>query len=153
VLDNATAILGEFSEPQPDGCLLLLPECGGQTRENEDGYLAGAPELVAEVASSSESYDLHSKKRDYERAGVREYVVVVLRQARVDWFVRGDKGFAALPQDAEGVFRSPLFCGLWLDVPALLRGDTARVHEVLRQGLASPEHARLLEHLKKARSK
>jgi Uma2 family endonuclease len=71
VLDNATVILAEDSEPQPDACLLIRPEVGGQTRENEDGYIVGPPELVVEVALSSESYDRHSKLRDYERYGVR----------------------------------------------------------------------------------
>ena len=71
VLDGTTILLAEDGEPQPDACLILRSDRGGQTRD-EEGYLAGAPELVVEVASSSEAYDLHSKKRDYERAGVRE---------------------------------------------------------------------------------
>ncbi len=41
VLDNATAILGRKSEPQPDALLRILPECGGQTR-TERGYVRGA---------------------------------------------------------------------------------------------------------------
>src|SRR5215475_6199165 len=28
VLDNTTHILGDESEPEPDGCLFILPECG-----------------------------------------------------------------------------------------------------------------------------
>src|SRR5437762_195304 len=36
VLDNASAILGDESEPQPDGCLIVLPECGGQTHLDKD---------------------------------------------------------------------------------------------------------------------
>ena len=28
-LDNATAIFGDFSEPQPDAALLIEPACGG----------------------------------------------------------------------------------------------------------------------------
>ncbi len=39
--------------------------------------MAGAPELVVEVAASSASYDLHSTFHVYvyRRNGVREYVV------------------------------------------------------------------------------
>src|SRR5258707_251827 len=33
-LENATNILGPKSEPQPDGCLFILPECGGQVWED-----------------------------------------------------------------------------------------------------------------------
>src|SRR5438309_1025887 len=112
VLDNATTILDEDSEPQPDNSLILLPECGGQTYEDEQGYLNGAPELIAEIASSSESYDLHSKKLDYERAGVQEYVVLALRQERVVWFERRDQKFMPVEPDADGIYRSKVFPGL-----------------------------------------
>ena len=64
--DNATNILSDESEPQPDACLIIVPDKGGQSRFTPDDYLEGAPELVGGVASSLESIDLHSKKRDYE---------------------------------------------------------------------------------------
>ncbi len=145
VADNATAILGDDSEPQPDISLIILPERGGQARVNADGYLEGGPELVVEVALSSEAFDLGEKRRDYEAHGVREYVVVLLRRQEVVWFVRGDAGFVPLPPEADGIFRSPLFGGLWLDPQALLQADTARILEVLYQGLASPAHAAFVE--------
>jgi hypothetical protein len=50
VLDNSTSILGPESEPEPDACLLILPEFGGQTWDDAQGYLCGAPKLIAEVA-------------------------------------------------------------------------------------------------------
>jgi hypothetical protein len=34
VLVNSTAILGPMSEPEPDACLLVLPENGGQSSEH-----------------------------------------------------------------------------------------------------------------------
>jgi Uma2 family endonuclease len=145
-LDNATNILGPESEPQPDACLRILPEHGGQTRE-ENEYVVGPPELVVEVASGMESIDLHAKRTDYERAGVREYVVVVIRQARVLWFVLRDGRFEDLSPAADGNLRSEVFPGLWLDPAALLRRDLPRVLEVLRQGLATPEHATLVARL------
>jgi Uma2 family endonuclease len=148
VADNATTILGPFSEPQPDAILLVSPEYGGQTRINTQRYLVGSPELLAEVALSSQAYDLHAKRRDYERAGVQEYVVVLLREQRIVWFVRREGSFAELEPGPDGIFRSEFFGGLWLDPAALLRCDTLRVHEVLRQGLASPDHAHFLARLK-----
>jgi len=141
VLDNTTNILGPDSEPQPDGCLLILPECGGQTWEGKDGYLRGAPELIAEIGSSTESLDLHGKKTDYEKAGVREYLVVALRTHQVFWFVRRRGKFKEHAPGSDGIFRSETFPGLWLDPAALLRRDARRLLAVLRQGLASPEHA------------
>jgi Uma2 family endonuclease len=140
-------VLGPDSEPQPDICLLIPSEKGGQTRINEQGYLEGAPELIAEIASSTESYDLHSKKRDYERGGVREYLVVALRQSRAIWFILRQGKFEELAADSDGILRSSVFPGLWLDPAALLRLDSARMLEVLRQGLATPEHAALVSGL------
>ena len=145
--DNTTTIMGEDSEPQPDACLIIQPECGGQMRVTEEDYLQGAPELVGEVASSTEAYDLHSKKRDYERAGVREYLVVALRQQIVFRFVNRGGRFAEQPPDADGVIRSEVFPGLWLDPEALIALQGRRVLEVLRHGLATPEHAAFVAHL------
>jgi Uma2 family endonuclease len=139
--ENTTSILGRRSEVQPDAYLIISPERGGQTRVNKDDYLEGAPEFVAEVAVSSESIDLHQKRDDYERAGVKEYLVLALRQGRVYWFIRRDSHFQDLQPGPDGIYRCETFPGLWLDPAALLRLDGKRVREVLRQGLASPEHA------------
>ncbi len=79
--DNGTAILGPDSEPQPDGALVIDSACGGQSSINGDGYATGAPELIVEIANSSGAIGLHRKKQDYERAGAKEYVVVMVRSA------------------------------------------------------------------------
>jgi Uma2 family endonuclease len=147
VLANTTSILGPLSELQPDACLLLLPEYGGQTWEDERGYLAGAPELAAEISSSTESIDLHAKKRDYEKAGVREYIVVALRKNEVFWFIRRRGKFRDLPPGDDGIIRSETFPGLWLDPAALLRRDSKRLLALLRGGLASAEHAAFVKKL------
>ena len=136
--DNATDILGEDSEPQPDGILFLER---GAARENEEGYIVGPPEFLAEVASSSISYDLHSKKADYERYGVQEYLVLSVFDKRAFWFVREGSAFVEMPADGDGIHRSRGLPGLWLDAAALFRGDLKRIQEVLALGLASAEHA------------
>jgi Uma2 family endonuclease len=138
VADNATDILGEDSEPQPDAMLFLD---GGSARENEEGYLVGPAEFTAEVASSSISYDLHSKKADYERHGVREYLVLSLFDQRAFWFVREGPRFIEMLASEDGIHRSRGLPGLWLDAAALFRGDLKRIQEVLALGLATPEHA------------
>lgn len=114
---------------------------GTEDTKNDDDYLDGAPELVAEFASSTESYDLHSKKLDYERAGVREYLVVALRQQLLFWFVNRNGKFEEKQPIVDGVFQSEVFPGLWLDAPALIRLDGRRLIEVLRQGCATEEHS------------
>jgi hypothetical protein len=150
-LSNSTNKLGPKSEPEPDGCLLILPEYGGQAWEDADLYLNGAPELVAEISWATESIDLHAKKDDYEKAGVREYIVVALRLQHVFWFVRRRGKFKELAPGDDGLFRSEVFPGLWLDPAALLRRDRKRLLVVLRQGLASPEHAAFVARLAKRR--
>jgi Uma2 family endonuclease len=141
VLVNPTTILSSEGEPEPDTCVLILPECGGQTKEDAESFIVGAPELLAEIAWSTESIDLNQKKLDYEKAGVREYIVVALRMKRVFWFVRRRGKFKELAAAPDGIYRSDVFPGLWLDAAALLRRDMKRVLAVVRQGVATPEHA------------
>ena len=144
--DNSTLRLDLDNEPQPDAFLRILPKAGGQTRD-EDGFIAGAPELVAEIAASSVSYDLHSKLNIYRRNGVREYLVWRTQDKAIDWFVlRGGQYDRLLPA-VDGVVRSEIFPGLWLDPVALLSGDLAGVLEVARQGTGSPEHAAFVARL------
>ena len=138
---NVTVKLLPRSEPQPD-CLLYIPaELGGQSTIDEDGYFRNAPELVVEVARSSRSFDLGRRKADYERAGVREYVVVELDPNRVHWFVLREGRYEELAAGEDGVTRSEVFPGLWLDAAALFGNDPARLIGVLEQGLATPRHA------------
>jgi Uma2 family endonuclease len=144
--DNTSNVLSDEDEPQPDACLVILPEQGGQTRDEGD-WLAGPAELIGEIASSTESYDLHGKKHAYEKAGVKEYLVVVLRQKRVHWSINRQGQFVDLPVDAAGILRSETFPGLWLDPVALLANDRQRLLEVLRQGLATSEHAAFVARL------
>jgi hypothetical protein len=139
--DNATVRLDLDNEPQPDACLFIDPARGGAARIDADGYVAGAPEFVAEVAASTVSHALGPKLTAYRRNGVREYLVWRVQDAAVDWFVLRDGRYDRLAPGPDGLHRSDVFPGLWLDAPALLRGDLARVHEALRQGLATPEHA------------
>jgi Uma2 family endonuclease len=148
--DNTTLRLDLENEPQPDAFLMVLPECGGQARVEDEGYMAAAPELVVEVAASSASYDLGVKMRVYQRAGVREYVVWRVRNGAVDWFVLREDGYEPLEPDAAGLYRSEVFPGLWLDAAALIHGDRAGVNEALRAGLAAPEHAAFLARLEAA---
>ncbi|MBL8796992.1 MAG: Uma2 family endonuclease [Planctomycetia bacterium] len=149
---ESTSRLDLDNEPQPDGLLIILPECGGQARISEDDYIEGAPELVAEIAASSVSIDLNAKLNVYRRNGVREYVVWRVLESAVDWFVLRDEQFEKQAPAADGLLRSTVFPGLWLDPAALVRGDLARVLAVVQQGLATPEHAEFVTRLQAARS-
>ena len=125
--DNATVRLDLENEPQPDSFLRILPQCGGQSWD-DDEFVGGAPELVAEIAASSVSIDLHKKLRVYQRNGVREYLVWRVSDLAIDWFGLREGRFERLPSSDAGGCRSEVFPGLWLDSAALLRGDFAARH-------------------------
>ena len=133
---NVTARLTRLDIPQPDGVLLWKPEHGGQTRTSKDDYLEGAPELVVEIAASSANYDMHDKRDAYLRAGVREYIVVRTWDKAVSWFILEDDQYIELQPDKKGIYHSQVFPGLWLNVPALLALDRAKVLATLEAGLA-----------------
>ena len=52
-----------------------------------------------------------------------------------------------LEPGADGVYRSQVLPGLWLDAPALLRGDLATVARVAQEEIASAEHAAFVKRL------
>jgi Uma2 family endonuclease len=145
--DNATIILGEESEPQPDIAFRILREYGGQSQLQGD-YVQGAPELVAEVAFSSRAIDLNQKRADYERAGVLEYLVLAIEEQQLYWF-----HFASaktIKPNRQGVSRSMVFPGLWIDNSALLARNSKRLIEVVQLGLATREHAAFVKRLQAA---
>lgn len=143
--NNATWLMDEDA-PQPDTSLYILPEYGGRIGMR-GRLLQGAPEFLAEVCLTSAAYDLHQKLELYEEAGVQEYLAVLLHEQEVRWHRLTGEGFTLVPRPADGIYRSALFPGLWLDATALLAGDLARVLAVLNTGLASPEHAAFVAQL------
>jgi hypothetical protein len=149
VLDGATAILGRKSEPQPDVSLRIRPEYGGQTRTSR-GFVEGAPELVAEVAKATRYIDLGPKRDDYERAGVQEYIVRAHNPDELIWYILGRRRLVKLLAGAEGLYRSEVFPGLWLDPRALLANDLAGMLAALDKGLATPAHTAFVAKLPRA---
>jgi Uma2 family endonuclease len=140
--DNATVRLDLDNEPQPDVLLFIDPEHGGKVSLVEK-YLEGSPELVAEVASSSVSLDLGIKFQVYRRNAVQEYVVWRVLDEAIDWFRLRDGKYVPMAT-TDGILRSEIFAGLWLDAQALVSGDMKRVLAVLDQGIATAEHAAFL---------
>lgn len=145
VADNTTTRLDLDNEPQPD--VLLRIETGGTSTLSDDGYIEGAPELVAEVATSSSAIDLGAKKDAYRRNGVQEYLVWQTFENRFSWFRLQTEEFVLVEPDTDGIIRSSVFPGLWLAVPALLAGNMFDVLNGLQTGLASPEHQAFVQKL------
>jgi hypothetical protein len=146
---DSTVRLDLGNEPQPDAVALIDPDRGGQAVLN-DGYIEGAPELVAEIAASSVSIDRNKKMEAYRRNGVREYVLWRVEEDAIDWFVLRGGQYDPLPL-VQGVYRSEVLPGLWLDPTAMLAQDLAQVLATLQQGVATPEHAAFAAQLQAAK--
>lgn len=147
--DHATVRLDMDNEPQPDEVLYITPESGGKVRIDEDDFLNGAPELAAEISSSTVSIDLGSKLQVYRRNEVQEYVVWRVLDQAIAWFCWHEGSYQRLETTPEGIYKSRIFPGLWIDAVAILRGDFPRAHATLQQGLQSPEHAEFVTKLGK----
>jgi Uma2 family endonuclease len=143
--DNTTTRLDLDNEPQPD--VLLRIETGGSSTLSEEGYIEGAPELVAEIATSSAAIDLGAKKNAYRRNGVQEYLVWQTFENQLSWFRLQAEAYVLVEPDADGIIRSSAFPGLWLAVPELLAGDMGEVLTVVQQGLADPAHQAFVDAL------
>lgn len=145
--DNGSLRLDLENEPQPDAYLRIATALG-QSKVDAEGYVDGAPELVAEIAASSASYDLHAKLSAYREHGVLEYIVWRVYNDAIDWMVLREGKYEPLTR-IDGIYHSIVFPGLWLDPDAMIRGEVAVVHQVLQKGLAAPEHKAFLVRLQK----
>lgn len=145
VADNTTTRLDLDNEPQPDA--LLRIEVGGSSTISEDGYIEGTPELVAEIATSSAAIDLGVKRNAYRRNGVQEYLVWSTFENHLSWFRLQAEEFVLIEPDADGMIRSSVFPGLWLNVPALLEGRMMEVLNGLQAGIADPIHQAFVQEL------
>ncbi|MGV2827232.1 Uma2 family endonuclease [Myxosarcina sp. GI1(2024)] len=142
--DNTTVRLDADNEPQPDALLRLEV---GNSQVDEDDYIAGAPELIVEIATSSAAYDLREKLQVYRRNGVREYIVWQVSDRLVDWFFLQEEKYIKFLPDSEGIVKSQVFPGLWLTINSLLDNNLAEVLQVVQQGLASVEHEQFIAEL------
>jgi Uma2 family endonuclease len=144
--DGPTTVLNHENEPEPDAVLFVTPEYGGQIQFDRKGYLIGAPDLVIEIANTTHAMDLGAKKRVYQRAGVREYIVVRVPERQIVWFEMTDEGFVER-ELKNGVLKSTSFPGLWLDVSALFAATAKQLLATVRKGMASPEYGEFIRRL------
>ena len=145
-----TVLLGEDSEPEPDLTLCIDPECGGQTYL-EDGYLAGPPELIVEVAFNRYAIDFHGKREDYSRHGVKEYLIICVEP--LEMTLLDLKYGKETHPDSDGICRLRTFPGLWFDAQAIFADAIPKMFETLQRGLATSEHAEFVARLAQAKSR
>ena len=147
--DNVTVRIDHENEVQPDALLRIDSAFGGRSFVSDDDYLEGPSELIVEIAASSVSYDMNQKRRVYARSGVPEYIVLLTYEQRVVWFVLREGIYKEIEPDTQGILRSEIFPGLWLDSAALIDADLSRVLAILQQGIDSDEHAAYVDQLQK----
>ena len=143
-----TKVTGEQSveldadnEVQPDA-LLWLDDDVVVTAE---GLVVGSPSLVVEIAASTASYDLSVKKNIYRRNGVAEYLVFAAYEQQTHWFQLREGQYQPIPANDDGIYRSRVFPGLWLNSLAFWQNDTATLLATLNAGLASADHAAFVQ--------
>lgn len=84
-------------------------------------YLDGPADLVVEIVSpESEVRDREVKLAEYERAGIPEYWLIdPLRSIALFYQLGKDGRYRVIPPDTDGVYRSRILDGLWLNVDGL----------------------------------
>ena len=147
MVSNASVRLDSRTEVQPDALLRIESAQLGQSVIDSDGYITGAPELVAEVSAASARFDLHEKLEAYLRNGVHEYIVWQTLARRIDWFERVEGAFRPLPATSAGVVCSRVFPGLRLAPGAMIAEDEARALATVQAGLGSAAHLNFVARL------
>jgi len=142
-------IIGLYVEQQGSGRILISPfqmklERSGRepdllfvAREHLDRlketYLDGPADLVVEIVSpESLGRDRGEKFYEYEQAGIPEYWLIDPQREQAEFYQLDERGrYRLIWPDAEGVYRSKVLEGFWLQVDWLWRPP--QVLEVLRE--------------------
>lgn len=66
----------------------------------------------------------------------------------MDWFAFREGRYEPLPHTPDGMYKSEVFPGLWLDAAALLAGDLPRVLRAVDLGATTAEHVAFLQRLR-----
>lgn len=90
--------------------------------------IGGTPELVVEILSTNRRYDEITKKRLYERTGVREYWIVDPELDTIKVYRRSGNAFvrvAELSAENDDVLTTPLLSGFELKLVEVFTSPTA----------------------------
>ena len=147
---NVTWLMTNESVPQPDLALEILAEYGGQSWM-EGEYPGGATELIVEISHTTGSRDSGVKQRLYERSGVREYLIVKTKKRQIAWNELVQGKYREIQPGADGLLRSRVFPGLWLNATALWNCDYGGLYAGVQQGTSTPEHAEFVHKLARAK--
>jgi Uncharacterized protein conserved in cyanobacteria len=114
---------------EPD-ILFVARENAGRLQRN---FLDGPADLVIEIVSPESALrDRGEKYAEYEAEGVGEYWLLDPDTARADFFILGTDGrYERVREDAQGIYRSAVVTGFWLNVTWLWQSPLPRLRDVL----------------------
>lgn len=108
--------LDEHNVVQPD--LIFIAKARNAIIQEK--RIEGAPDWVAEILSEGNAYhDLKTKKKLYEKHGVREYWIVDPMERSVEIYQNGTSGFTLLVSADSGTVESKILDGFSLEVQSL----------------------------------
>jgi Uma2 family endonuclease len=111
----------------------LLFVSKGRLHLLQSNHLEGAPDVAFEIVSpDSVARDRREKLREYESAGVREYVIIDPQQQVVDLYRLLEGKYFKVQSDS-GVLRSAIISGFWLKEELLWQEPLPDPIEVLRE--------------------
>jgi len=108
------------------------PAYGGQSRD-EGKYCAGGPELAVEICLTSTEVDFGPKVSSFSE--------------RIVWRVLENAVYLSQSVSADGVLRSYVSPGLWLDAAAFWEDNGTKMLAALNAGLSTADHQRFVEAL------
>ena len=112
-----------------------------------NGDHLAVPEFERRYWAMPEIKKPDEKKAVYQRCLVPEYFVRQVMDWRIRWFALEQGDSVELKPRSDGVIRSRIFPGLWLDVRALVAGDEDKVSRTLERGIKSAERAAFVKRL------
>jgi Uma2 family endonuclease len=97
-------------------------------------YVDGPADLVVEIISpDSRARDRGEKFYEYEQGGIGEYWLIDPLRRQAEWYRLGEDGiFRPLPAGDDGIFRSTVLDGLWLQVEWLWQDPLPLLLTVLK---------------------
>ncbi|EMY13937.1 putative restriction endonuclease [Leptospira weilii str. Ecochallenge] len=108
--------LDEHNVVQPD--LIFIAKARNAIIQEK--RIEGAPDWVAEILSEGNAYhDLKTKKKLYEKHGVREYWIVDPMERSVEIYQNGTSGFTLIASADSGTVESKILDGFSLEVQSL----------------------------------
>ena len=103
--------LGERGGPEPDIGFVKK----SRLRKAKRGYFDGPPDVAMEIVSpDSVERDYEKKRKQYEKARVPEYWIIDEIQKKVTAFRLGKDGRYKEVRAKDGIFRSKVVKGFWL---------------------------------------